>query len=74
MSIDLEIIFNDIYNGYIPQDWKNLSPFTNKKLASWMTFTLKRIDQYNNWIKNGEPPVTWLSGIQIPFSYMIALS
>lgn len=63
-----------MYNGFIPDSWKALAPFTNKKLASWILQLIKRVEQYNNWIKNGEPTVTWLSGIQIPFSYMIALS
>jgi len=34
ISNELETIFNDIYNGFIPELWKKLSPQTNKKLAS----------------------------------------
>jgi len=34
ISTELETIFNDIYNGFIPELWKKLSPQTNKKLAS----------------------------------------
>lgn len=45
MSSNLEIIYNDIFNGFIPEDWKKLSPQTNKKLASWMNHLKKRIEQ-----------------------------
>lgn len=65
MSTDLESIYNDIFNGFIPKVWKDLAPQTNKKLASWMSHLRRRIDQYNEWIKC-EPNVTWLSGIHIP--------
>jgi len=73
LSTQLEVVYNDIFNGFIPEAWKRLSPQTNKKLASWMTHLRRRIDQYNEWIKC-EPNVTWLSGIHVPYSYMIALS
>lgn len=72
MSSDLESIFNDIYNGFIPKQWKALSPQTNKKLASYMMHLKRRVDQYNEWIKC-EPTVTWLSGIHVPYSYLVAL-
>jgi dynein heavy chain len=39
-----------------------------------MNQLIQRVNQYDNWIKNGEPACTWLSGIQVPYSYMIALS
>jgi len=67
MSYELETVYNDIYNGFIPRGWKKLAPQTNKKLASWMNHLKKRIEQYNEWIKC-EPNVTWLSGIHVPYS------
>ena len=42
-------------------------------LGSWITFHLKRHDQYSDWIKNGEPMVMWLSGLSIPETYTAAL-
>jgi len=72
MSNELESIYNDLFNGFIPASWKNKSPQTLKKIASWMNHLKKRIDQYNEWIKC-EPTVTWLSGIHVPYSYLIAL-
>lgn len=72
MSNDLESVQIDIYNGFIPKKWKGLAPQTNKKLASWMSHLKKRIEQQNEWIKC-EPNVTWLSGIHIPYSYLVAL-
>lgn len=65
MSYELEVVFFDLYNGWIPNKWKALAPQTNKKLASWIVYLRRRVDQYNEWIKC-EPNVTWLSGIHIP--------
>jgi len=45
MSYDLETIFNDIFNGFIPKKWKDFAPQTNKKLASWMNHLKRRIEQ-----------------------------
>lgn len=65
MSSELETIYNDVFNGFIPVNWKDKSPQTLKRIASWMNHLKKRIDQYNEWIKC-EPTVTWLSGIHVP--------
>ena len=43
------------------------------KLGSWIAHFTRRMDQYNDWIDNGEPAVMWLSGLGIPESYLTAL-
>lgn len=44
-----------------------------KALGSWMGHYLRRYDQYDKWINEGEPAVMWLSGLHIPESYLTAL-
>jgi dynein heavy chain len=73
MSANLESIYYDIFNGFIPDGWKKLAPQTLKRLASWILYLTKRTDQFNEWIK-GEPALTWISGIHVPYSYLIALN
>jgi dynein heavy chain, axonemal len=46
---------------------------TEKGLGSWMIHFERRFQQYQNWIKNGEPLVIWLSGLHVPEAYLTAL-
>ena len=73
MSDALEDVGNSLFNGRIPQLWRNLAPETQKPLGSWMTHFQARHGQYTGWIEAGDPPVIWLSGLHIPESYLTAL-
>jgi dynein heavy chain len=53
--------------------WRKLTPQTQKMLGPWMLFFLRRHQQYDAWIKEGEPKVMWLSGLHIPETYTAAL-
>lgn len=46
---------------------------TEKMLATWMLWFLKRYEQYRLWVDKGEPNVMWLSGLHIPETYIAAL-
>ena len=72
-SAQLEALATSIFNGELPDMWAKLNPATEKKLGSWMLWFQKRYNQYDSWIKNGEPAVMWLSGLQIPETYLAAL-
>merc|ERR1719353_2629884 len=50
-----------------------MTPATEKKLGSWVTWFLRRYDQYDSWIKEGEPKVVWLSGFHTPETFLAAL-
>ena len=73
MSNDLDALGTNLFNGQLPTMWRKLTPQTDKMLGSWMTFHLKRQDQYANWVREGEPKVMWLSGLSIPETYTAAL-
>ena len=72
-SAQLEALATSIFNGELPDMWAKLNPATEKKLGSWMLWFQKRYNQYDSWIKNGEPAVLWLSGLHIPETYLAAL-
>ena len=57
----------------IKGSWRKLAPQTEKKLGSWMEHFQKRLIQYEDWVKKGEPICIWLSGLHIPASYITAL-
>jgi len=73
MSNDLDGLGTDLFNGLLPTMWRKLTPQTDKKLGSWITFHLRRDSQYKGWVANGEPSVMWLSGLSIPETYTAAL-
>ena len=73
MSDELDTLGDDLYNAFLPSPWQKLAPATQKGLGSWMQHFQRRKDQYDLWIKEGEPAVMWLSGLGIPESYLTAL-
>lgn len=73
MSDELDGLGDSLYNGFLPGMWKRLTPDTQKPLGSWMNHYMRRSEQYENWVKIGEPAVMWLSGLHIPESYLTAL-
>lgn len=73
MSNELEELMNAIYLGRLPTLWATKAPMTEKSLASWLVHFQRRYEQYEDWYKNGEPKVMWLSGLHVPEAYLTAL-
>ncbi|ORX45970.1 hypothetical protein BCR36DRAFT_332447 [Piromyces finnis] len=73
MSQKLDEIANSLFDGILPDMWRNLAPQTEKKLGSWMLHFKKRYNQYAEWVKEGEPIVIWLAGLHVPEAYTTAL-
>jgi len=73
MSDELDSLGSSLYNGFLPAMWSKLAPATQKPLGAWMIHFIRRHQQYQDWIDNGEPAVMWLSGLHIPESYVTAL-
>ena len=55
MSDELDTLGDDLYNAFLPSPWQKLAPATQKGLGSWMQHFQRRKDQYDLWIKEGEP-------------------
>ena len=73
MSRELDGLAFSLLNGFLPDGWRRLTSQTEKPLGAWMEYFAKRDDQYRKWKEDGEPTVTWLSGLQIPESYLTAI-
>jgi dynein heavy chain, axonemal len=73
MSAKLDELANALFNGALPPMWRPLAPQTEKGLGGWMSHFERRYNQYNSWIKSGEPIVIWLSGLHVPEAYITAL-
>ena len=74
MSQELDEIGASLFNGFIPDKWKRLSPESQKPVASWMDQLSRRYAQYSTWITERRlPAVLWLSGLHVPESMLSAL-
>lgn len=74
MSQELDDLASSLFNGFLPNMWRNLAPQTEKNLVTWMAHLKKRDTQYKEWEQNKvEPNAMWLSGMHIPESYLTAL-
>jgi len=73
MNSEIEEIMISLFNGAIPNQWKNIAPETQKSLGNWIDHFQKRHEQYEKWVAQGEPKVMWLSGLHVPGSYLKAI-
>lgn len=73
MSSDLDQLSQCMFNGFVPPDWLKKAPQSLKNLVNWIEHFLRRYQQYKEWDEIEEPKVIWLSGLQIPESYLTAL-
>jgi len=69
----LDELSNSLFNGFVPEGWKEKAPQTLKQLVNWMEHFLRRYKQYKDWDEVEEPKVMWLSGLHTPESYLTAL-
>ena len=73
MSDSLDELGVEVFNGFLPSMFRRLAPNTQMKLGPWIGHFTRRMDQYTDWIENGEPAVMWLSGLGSPQSYLTSL-
>jgi len=73
MSADLDMLGSSFFNGFLPPTWVKYAPPTEKNLVNWIAHFERRFKQYRDWVDVEEPKVIWLSGLQIPESYLTGL-
>jgi dynein heavy chain len=70
MSVQLEVVTNEIYNASIPGMWKSVSYPSLKPLGSFVNDLLARIKFMSTWVEQGMSTVTWFSGVFFPQSFL----
>lgn len=63
MSLDLEQVFNSIFDGKTPAMWLANSYPSLKPLGSFTNDLVERLKFFQAWIDDGIPVIFWLSGI-----------
>eukprot|EP00958_Prasinococcus_capsulatus_P027403 scaffold5502_cov390-Prasinococcus_capsulatus_cf.AAC.6 len=74
MSGELDDVATALYNGQLPDNWRRVTSKTQMMLGSWMTYFLRRYQQYKDWKDAKQyPKVVWLAGLHIPETFIAAL-
>jgi dynein heavy chain len=73
MSQELEAMSNDVFNGKVPGMWGKVSYPSLKPLGSYVADLLERLKSLVDWIDNGQPVVSWISGIFFTQSFFTGL-
>lgn len=70
MSSDLEDVSASILQGRIPKMWASKSYPSMKSLSGYVEDLIKRLNFFDDWIKNGIPTVYWLAGFYFTQSFL----
>lgn len=70
MSADLERLANQMSIGVIPSMWAGKSYPSLKPLGSFIQDLVERLQFFQKWIDNGQPVVSWMSGIFFVHSFL----
>lgn len=70
MSPDLEAVTTSLFNNQVPDMWAGKAYPSLKPLSGWVTDLLARVEFISTWIKNGNPPIYWISGFFFPQAFL----
>jgi len=68
--VDLEGVYDKIFDNQVPDKWHAVSYPSLKPLGSWIIDYLARIKFLDNWIENGQPSNYWISGFFFTQSFL----
>jgi len=63
MSANLEVAFNQIFDGTTPTMWIKVSYPSLKPLGAYVNDLIEKLKFFTDWVDNGSPVNYWFSGI-----------
>ncbi|CAD7966996.1 unnamed protein product [Amoebophrya sp. A25] len=76
MSAELDSMFLDLSRHKVPQIWQKIAYPTCKKLQSWFTDFLQRIDFFRKWIQQAKskiPAAFWVTAFFFPQGFLTSV-
>lgn len=71
-SSEMDQLGSQIYDGKVPEQWLQVCYPTKKPFSSFVNDLILRLNFLNSWIANGQPTITWFSGLYFPQSFLTA--
>ncbi|KAK3095642.1 hypothetical protein FSP39_017066 [Pinctada imbricata] len=73
MTMELEVVFQCIYDGRVPPSWLKAYP-SLKPLAAWTRDLVERVGQFEKWAVTAHPPtIFWMSAFTFPTGFLTAV-
>jgi dynein heavy chain len=70
MSADLDAVGNALHTNKVPPAWEGKAYPSMKPMAAWTQDLIDRLKFLNDWVADGPPAVTWLSGFFFPQAFL----
>lgn len=73
MSVELEAVYNSVFDNRTPAAWMKRSYPSLKPLASYVVDFVERLDFMEKWVQDGAPTSFWLSGFFFTQSFLTGM-
>ncbi|KAK7469837.1 hypothetical protein BaRGS_00036166 [Batillaria attramentaria] len=73
MTMELEVVFNSLFEGRVPPSWEKAYS-SLKPLGAWTRDLVMRMEQLSHWAQTSHPPIIfWMSGFTFPTGFLTAV-
>ena len=73
MSLELDKMYQSLFNNQVPQLWQKVSYPSLKNLASWFDDLIKRVAFFSLWLNKGKPRGYWLPAFFFPQGFLTSV-